>query len=125
MTSEQLGIIVAVLGLLLGLWQAYGGPRQKRAARQQLLDALPTPTPRSIQIAGETTSQSEADYVIANSLDIATLNSQLAAPPKAIHKALRKLITEGKIEVFIYGPRPRARVRNGWGELVAVIYPAY
>gem|GEM_PF-1818111 len=25
----------------------------------------------------------------------------------------------------IYGPRPRARVRNGWGELVAVIYPAY
>ena len=38
---------------------------------------------------------------MSNSLDIATLNSQLAAPPTAIHNALRKLIAEGKVEVFI------------------------
>lgn len=102
LTWDHIGIIATVLALVVTVWQLYGGPGQQRAARQELLNVLPTPSPRPFSIDGQTSFQSEADYVMANSLDIATLNSSLAAPSKAIHKALRKLINQGKIEVFIH-----------------------
>jgi hypothetical protein len=105
MSWEAIGGIAALLGLALAIPATWTSLRdwwnQSEKARQQLLDALPNPLPRPIQIAGQGTDQAEVDYVMANSLDISGLNARLAAPTKTLQKAVRQLIEEGKIEVFI------------------------
>jgi hypothetical protein len=71
-----------------------------RKARQEVLDALPDPEPRELQIAGHDCYEEEAQYIMRNGLDVSSLNARLAAPAKAIHKALRTLVDEHKVEVF-------------------------
>src|ERR1700730_3702440 len=108
MSWEAIGAIAAVVGLALAIpatWKLVldwlnQSEKASEEARQQVLNALPNPAPRPIQPVGQS-DQAEAEFVMANSLDISELNARLAAPTEALQKSVRRLIEEGKIEVFI------------------------
>ena len=90
------GDILALIGVVLGLGGSFLAFRElyliPHRERQELLDALPNPA-----LPGLPT----ADFVKANSLDLAGLEARLAMPRKRLYRALEKLVIAGRIELFI------------------------
>lgn len=100
---ETVGAIAAAVAVLVALPPMFTAVRDisdgSRKARQQILDTLPNPATKTLGLVYDV--EEERDYIMQNGLDASTLEGRLEANSAAIYKAMRKLVAENKVQIFI------------------------